>query len=257
MCSLAVSNLHSLVSNAVVDPLLWPQLPQANLFLPTYDVGGTECMVVTRADALCWVVYCHGNAVTLTELHDSGIPNAIVDACKCNFIAPRYPAKAASGAAYDKAVVEAAQRTYEQLCLDTSSPVYMVGRSIGVGIALQACANRPPAGVVLISGFSSVKALAPWGLQWLVPARLDNVAAIKALKGVPKLILHGEMDELVPPANAHLLAGACDCGSLCIIPHMTHVPTPYDVNLICREMVKMVERQRKPVTGRHYLLWKT
>lgn len=251
MCS-----LQRLVVDGLVDPYLWPNLPRANMFIPTYDVGGTECMVVTREDARCWVVYCHGNAVTLADLHASGIPNAIVDACKCNFVAPQYPDKTASGASHDHAVVEAAQRTYEQLSLDTSSPVYMVGRSIGAGIALQACANRAPAGVVLISGFSSVKALAPYGLQWLVPKRLDNIKAIKHLKGVPKLILHGTQDELVPPENATALAGACDCGTLHLVPHMTHVPNADDIKVICTEMRKMVEQQQKPVMRHHYSLWR-
>ena len=243
--------------DGLVDPYLWPTLPNTHMFIPTYDVGGTECMVITREDARCWVVYCHGNSVTLGDLHASGIPSAIVDACTCNFVAPKYPDKTSSGTAYDNAVVEAARRTYEQLSLDTSSPVYMVGRSIGTGIALQACANRAPAGIVLISGFSSVKALAPWGLRWLVPTRLDNIQAIKHLKGVPKLILHGQKDEMVPPENAKTLADACDCGSLHLVPDMTHVPTAADIHVICREMRSMVEQRHKPVMRHHYLLWQT
>lgn len=242
--------------DSLVDPYLWPRLSRRELYIPTYNVGGTECMVVTREDAHCWVVYCHGNAVTLADLYESGLPNAIVDACKCNFVAPQYPDKISAGAAHDNTVVEAARRAYEQISLDTSSPVYMVGRSIGTGIALQACAHRAPAGVVLISGFSSVKALAPRGLQWLVPQRLDNIKAIHQLKGVPKLILHGAQDELVPPDNATALAGACDCGTLLLVPHMTHVPTVDDIQTICAEMRKMVNQQHEPVTCHHYSLWR-
>ena len=46
MCSLGVS-----LRDSAVDSMLWPRLPGNRSFMPTYKVGDTECMVMTRDDA--------------------------------------------------------------------------------------------------------------------------------------------------------------------------------------------------------------
>ena len=227
------------------------------MFIPTYDVGGTECMVVTREDAQCWILYCHGNSVTLSDLHDSGIPQRMVDSCRCNFVAPEYPPQVFSGSRHDDAVVEAACNVYDCLSGDSSGPVYVVGRSIGAGVALQACAKRRPAGLVLISGFASIKAMAPWGLQWVLPDRFDNLHAIHALQNVPKLIMHGSQDDVVPAGNAALLAKASDCCTVHIIEGMSHVPMPDQIRTMCDHIATLVEAHRTPVMMHHFCLWKT
>lgn len=253
MCSLGTR-----IVNRIIDPVVWPTLRRGRMFIPTYDVGGTECMVVTRDDAVGWLLYCHGNSVSLSDLHDSGIPQQMVERCNCNFVAPAYPDKLHSGQGHDNAVVDAVRRTYEQLCADTSSPIYVVGRSIGVGVALQACAQSIPAGLVLISGFSSIKSMAPWGLQWALPARFDNIKAIRKMQGVPKLIVHGEKDDLVPIKNAHALDAACDSCTLHRVSNMTHVPSAENIQEICRCMSILIQEHSAPkVKHPHYLLWKT
>jgi pimeloyl-ACP methyl ester carboxylesterase len=197
---------------------------------PTYNVGGTECLVVTRSDAVCWIVYSHGNAVTLQDLFASGVAHEIAESCKCNFVAPAYPARCGSGQCYDKAVVAAALVAYERLCLDSSVPVYLAGRSLGVGVALGvcACASRPPAGLLMLSGFASVRAMTSWAvLRCLIGDRYDNVRAIALdkLSAVHKLIVHGSSDGLVPPEHALALNdAACGPTQLHVIEGMGHCP---------------------------------
>lgn len=228
------------------------------MFIPTYDVGGTECMVVTREDAQCWVLYCHGNSVSLPELHDSGIPQRMVDSCRCNFVAPEYPVQSSTGSRHDDAVVKSARNAYDCLVRVSSSPVYVVGRSIGVGVALQACAQHRPAGLVLISGFASIKAMAPWGLQWALPDRFDNLLAIRTLHGVPKLILHGMQDDVVPPENATSLANAGDCSTIRMIEGMTHIPMAVHIGTMCSHIATLVDKTHRPhMPAHHFLLWKT
>jgi pimeloyl-ACP methyl ester carboxylesterase len=53
---------------------------------------------------------------------------------------------------------------------------------------------------------------------WQGCDRLHNIKS-------PALILHGENDELVPPANAHLLAQHIKGSRLCLIPNASHVFT--------------------------------
>lgn len=197
---------------------------------PTFNVGGTECLLVTRADAVCWIVYCHGNGVTLQDLFASGVAHEISESCKCNFVAPAYPVKRSSGLAYDRAVVEAARVAYERLCLDSSIPVYLAGRSLGVGIALgvSACTSRPPAGLLLLSGFASVREMTSWAvLRCLIGDRYNNVGiiALDKLSGVHKMIVHGSTDGLIPLEHALALNdAACTNTQLHIIEGMGHAP---------------------------------
>jgi pimeloyl-ACP methyl ester carboxylesterase len=53
---------------------------------------------------------------------------------------------------------------------------------------------------------------------WQSCDRLHNIRT-------PTLILHGQNDELVPPANAHLLAQHIKGSRLCLIPNASHVFT--------------------------------
>ncbi|NOY12121.1 MAG: alpha/beta hydrolase [Deltaproteobacteria bacterium] len=78
------------------------------------------------------------------------------------------------------------------------------GRSVGAGVALQLALERPPAGLILESPFTSIKAMGQhhypllWLLAgWALEARYDNLAKIAQLK-VPLLIFHGEQDDIVP-----------------------------------------------------------
>lgn len=76
------------------------------------------------------------------------------------------------------------------------------GRSLGVAAALGAAQNRPNiTGVVLESGFTSLRSIArhhaPYILSFLVRDKLDNLAAVSTL-AMPKLIIHGGKDEVIP-----------------------------------------------------------
>lgn len=251
MCSFA----NRLV-NAATDYSLWPRLKPARAYIPTYNIGGSECMMITRDDAKCWVVYCHGNSVTLSDLHLSGIPDQLVEACTCNFVAPSYPTRRLSGEAHDRAVVETVQKVYDRLREDITCPIYVVGRSVGVGVALGACQGRKPAGIALISGFASVKALAPWTIRWALPNRLDNIAAVRELKDVPMLIMHGDTDEIVPTNNSRQLAEQVPNCTLHIIKGMTHIPGANDLACICAGVQKLISGAGLSNTSMpHYQLW--
>ncbi len=109
------------------------------------------------------------------------------------------------------------------------------GRSVGAGVALQLALEQPPAGLVLESPFTSIKAMGQrhypllWLLAgWLIEARYDNLAKISGLKS-PLLIFHGDRDAIVPQQmGIELFEAAPQPKTFYSIPRAGHNDT-YDV----------------------------
>jgi len=221
--------LSMLWLDRLLDHWIYPSPAAVQRTFQTYNVGGTECLVVTREDATCWLIYCHGNLVTLDSLYHSGVPRQFVETCKCNFVAPAYPSTHLNGAAHDACIVEAVRCAYEQIRTDSTAPVYLVGHSLGVGVALGAGRTTPPAGLVLVSGFSSIRAMAPRALWYVIPDRFNNAKAIRQYT-CDKVVIHGSKDAIVPVANATALATA-GAATLRILD-MGHNPNPIDWSAI-------------------------
>lgn len=233
------------IIDACIDYRLWPKVSvPARSFVVTHDVGGHECLMVNHSNPTCWVVYCHGNVVTLPQLNHSDIPTQIVQHCQCNFVAPNYPPKSMVGEKYDDAVVQTVQEVVEQLMQDSPSvPVYVVGRSVGTAIALRVCRNVKPAGVVLISGFSSVRSFVPYPLRWLVPDRLNSSTNIQFCQGMPKLIIHGTADLDVPIEHSKTLFGLCPGAQTYYIDGMGHVMEFSHIQQVALRMKRFITEQ--------------
>ena len=90
--------------------------------------------------------------------------------------------------------------------------IVAIGRSLGSGVAVYLAANRPVAGVVLVSPYDSVRALAQAAYPWL-PVRLllkhpfDSLARAPTLRA-PLLCLVAERDGVIPPAHSRRLFDA-------------------------------------------------
>lgn len=226
----------------ILDRYIYPLRPKPSTqrSFKTYDVGGSECLVVTRQDASCWLLYCHGNSVTIDDLHASGIPRMMTEQCRCNFVAPEFPAKVHTGHDHDVAVQSTVQQAYHYLCENSNAPVYVVGRSLGVGVALAACHKKEPAGLMLVSGFASIRNLAPSWLYYFIPDRYNNVKKINQYS-CPTVIVHGRNDSLVPLENAVLLKSAAQHDVQSHILPMGHNPEPKDWSLIISYCSKMMQ----------------
>lgn len=116
------------------------------------------------------------------------------------------------GSPSEAAIVDDTARFVQRLAarpeVDATRIVYH-GVSLGGGVACQVARRRPPAAVVLVATFRSVRAMA-W--RHLVPPFLvrdpfDNEAALAELD-VPVLVMHGRRDEVVPLAHGEALAVA-------------------------------------------------
>ena len=82
-----------------------------------------------------------------------------------------------------------------------ASRVLFLGESLGGAVAVDLALDHPPAGLVLLSPFTSVRAMArvhyPFVPAALVPDAYPTLGRIGDLRA-PLLVLHGEDDEVVP-----------------------------------------------------------
>lgn len=90
-----------------------------------------------------------------------------------------------------------------------STRILVYGRSIGTGPAVHLAVSRPVAGVVLESGFTSLRALArhhyPMFPAFLTPAGFDNLEKIGRVTA-PILFIHGANDGIIPTVMGQALA---------------------------------------------------
>ena len=109
--------------------------------------------------------------------------------------------------------------------VDPARLVYM-GESLGGAVALRLALEAPPLACVLQSTFSSLRDVArehyPAALSALAGDAYPNRERIARLR-VPVLILHGEMDEIVPLAHAQaLFEAAREPRRLRVVPGAGH-----------------------------------
>ena len=104
-----------------------------------------------------------------------------------------------------------------ELGLDAEQEVVLFGRSLGAGVAVEMATRYKVRGVILESGFTSIREMArasgsplPISLVLrLFEARYDSVAKMGRMES-PALILHGDRDDTVPYWMAEKLFGAAN-----------------------------------------------
>jgi hypothetical protein len=90
--------------------------------------------------------------------------------------------------------------------------VYLFGRSLGSGVAVQLAAQRPVAGVVVVAPFDSMvevgKHYYPFlPVSWLLRHRFDSLALAPKIR-VPLLCLVATRDEIIPAVHSKRLYDA-------------------------------------------------
>ena len=109
-----------------------------------------------------------------------------------------------------KALIADAPLVYDA-AIERATParVVAVGFSIGSGIAAQLSAKRKLAGLILVTPFDSLKAVAQSMYPWIPigPFFAHEIDAAAALKGshVPVAIVAAEFDQIVPPERTSAL----------------------------------------------------
>lgn len=146
------------------------------------------------------LLFAHGNGELIDDWPESmravvshGVAVALVE----------YPGFGRSGGSPSQASVSAAMAAaYDALAQHEGiDPDRIVpwGRSLGGGAACTLIGRRPLRALVLQSTFTSIRAFAPrYGVPpFLVRDPYDNAEALASFSG-PTLILHGNVDDIVP-----------------------------------------------------------
>jgi pimeloyl-ACP methyl ester carboxylesterase len=122
---------------------------------------------------------------------------------------PGYGARA--GQVNERSFIEAGEKALASLMAGDSRPVYLLGESLGSGLACALAERRPDrvAGLFLVTPYARMGDLAAHRFGFL-PVRLmlrdawDNVAALRAYRGPVAILIAGE-DEVVTAAQGRLL----------------------------------------------------
>jgi hypothetical protein len=159
------------------------------------------------------VLYFYGNGMSLAKCVDQFTAFRRLGA---NVLVPDYLGFGLSGGrASEQACYQTADAAYKFLVADPRidpSQIIIAGWSLGAAVAIDLASREPPAGLVVMSGFTSLvdmgRKLYPFlPVRWLLKYRFDNAAKIGRVK-CPTIVAHGARDDLVPYSMSEQLAKA-------------------------------------------------
>ena len=158
--------------------------------------------VPATAPRIGQVLFLHGNAGNIGDR----VPHiALLSRAGFDVLAVDYSGYGRSGGRPSE------QATYEDARAARAwleGPAFYLGESLGGAVALELAIEAPPAGLILQSTFTGVRAMArlhyPYIPSALVPDAYPSLRRIRDLRA-PLLVLHGSDDEIVPPMDGEAL----------------------------------------------------
>ena len=180
-----------------------------------------------RADPLGHVLLCHGNAGNVGDrvLHAGVLTAAGFDVLLFDYRGyGRSSGRPGEQGTYRDARAALAC-LLRQADVDPARVLYL-GESLGGAVALELAVAQPPAGLVALSAFTSIRDMARRHYR-LVPAALvpDAYPSLRLIArlAAPLLVVHGEDDVLVPVEHGRaLFAAAPEPKRLRIVPGVGH-----------------------------------
>jgi hypothetical protein len=178
------------------------------VFLPAPDGTRLHAWHVKGPPQAPLVLYFGGNAENVAWMvdelpqHDLRVSWLLVD----------YRGYGASGGApSERALVDDAFLWYDY-ATQSGAPLYLAGRSLGSGVAVQLAAQRRFEGVILITPFDSLVAVAErhyrvLPVRQLLRHRFDSLSLAPRI-AAPLLCLVATQDDVVPPEHARRLYDA-------------------------------------------------
>ena len=173
LCSVVYCKQASLLYFPGPDTAARPNVPFTDLMLQTPDGAGINAWAVRgKSQDAPWVLFCHGNAGsisgridTVTTLHDLGVNLLIFD----------YRGYGKStGTPTEAGLYADAHTCYDWLTQTNHVPpdhIVVYGESLGGGVATGLASDVPVAGLVLQSTFTSVPDIGARVYPWL-PVKL-------------------------------------------------------------------------------------
>jgi fermentation-respiration switch protein FrsA (DUF1100 family) len=180
-----------------------------------------------RAAALGHVLLCHGNAGNIGDrvLHAALLTAAGFDVLLFDYRGYGHSSGKPSERGTYRDGRAALACLLRQSDVDASRVLYL-GESLGGAVALELAVAHPPAALVLLSAFTSVREMSrvhyPPIPAALVPDAYPSLRRIGGLRA-PLLVLHGEDDTIVPVEHGQALFDAApDPKRLRIVPGVGH-----------------------------------
>jgi pimeloyl-ACP methyl ester carboxylesterase len=176
-------------------------------FLEASDGTRLHAWEVASAPGAPLVIYFGGNAEDVSWM----IGEARRRAPDAAWLLVDYRGYGSSGGSpSEQALVSDALQWFD--AAKAGSGVFVFGRSLGSGVAVQLAAQRRVDGVILVAPFDSLVEVAghhyPFlPVSWLLRHRFDSAARAGAIDA-PLLCLAAERDEVIPVVHAKRLFGA-------------------------------------------------
>jgi hypothetical protein len=154
------------------------------------------------------VVYFGGNAEEVSWM----VPEALQRVPGSSWLLVDYRGYGASeGAPSERALVADALEWYEYASR-TSASIYLFGRSLGSGVAVQLAAARPVSGVMLVAPFDSLVEVGrhhyPFlPVRWMLRHRFESAQLAPGI-AAPLLCLVAQRDEIIPVVHSKRLFDA-------------------------------------------------
>jgi uncharacterized protein len=197
-------------SRTIIETPEWAGLDYRELGLETDDGERLHgWWIGARAESLGHLLLCHGNA---GNVGDRVLHAALLTAVGFDVLLFDYRGYGrSSGRPSEEGTYRDARAALacllEQPGVDPARIVYL-GESLGGAVALDLALERPPAGLVLMSAFTGVRALGrlhyPFVPAFLIPDAYPAERRIHGLRA-PLLVLHGDRDEIVPLSHGKAL----------------------------------------------------
>jgi len=192
----------------------------------------------TKCLSKYFTIFFHGNAEDIFIARD--IADRLKDHLHSNMIIVEYPGysiyKAEKSA---ETILEDALIVFDYLTESLNinpENIIVFGRSIGSGPATYLCSQRKPSALVLMSPFTSLRAVAEnlvgKVMKFLVSERFTNIEYIKKVS-CPILFIHGQKDNLIPFSHTIKLKDNCNCPYELILPEeMNHNNFHYEIDFV-------------------------
>eukprot|EP00004_Rigifila_ramosa_P002318 TRINITY_DN12410_c0_g1_i1.p1 TRINITY_DN12410_c0_g1~~TRINITY_DN12410_c0_g1_i1.p1 ORF type:complete len:507 (+),score=102.08 TRINITY_DN12410_c0_g1_i1:173-1693(+) len=209
--------------------------PDSDEFLPM------PCLVLPSTNSRHLLLHFHANSEDLggtahNDSIDCGELELLRAALRCHVVSVEYPGYGIClGQPSELTLKRAAERAFAYLTTDPRGPrwnvneIILFGRSIGTGAAIHLAASHPVAAMVLVTPYTSLKAVVRSLLgrtaAFVFSERFDSVSAAVDVR-CPTVLVHGEQDELIPFSHSRELLRALGTPPqhkvLCAVKTATH-----------------------------------
>ena len=192
-----------------------PRLHYQTVSFPSSDGNTIVGWWCPQEGAEWTILYCHGTGGNLS-LHTMIVP-MMQQTSKVNVLAFGYPGYSGStGSPSEAGCYASSEAAYTWLINEKKidpKRLILFGQSMGGGVACNLALQKPHAGLILLSTFTTLPERAQevvpiFPINWAMQNRFDNRSKLAQYTG-PLFIAHGDNDDVVPFRHGEeLFAGA-------------------------------------------------